>query len=278
MSSTAKKSAKKKLPPFDKYFYYTHSVQSAPHDAELIWKMFRKSWTQKNLPAQTLLQEDFCGTAALCYEWAELGPQFAAVGIDLDEAALDWGVENHLPTHSDGVEQRVATICGDVLADHHLRPHVICALNFSYFFIEQRAKMLEYFRNSLKSLQSGGILVLDCFGGPAYQVSHMDRRVNREEKFTYWWEVESFDSISHKMTCHLHYQRNGEHQRKKVFSYHWRLWGVPEITDILREAGFSSVEYWSEGLNKAGEGDGRYRPVTEEKECKAWVCYIIAKK
>lgn len=269
---------KKKLPPFDKYFYYTNSVQSAPHDAELIWRMFRKSWPKKELPPQTLLQEDFCGTAALCYEWADLGPQCRAVGIDLDDAALKWGAKNHLPNYSEDILPRVTTICGDVLEKHHLRPHVICALNFSYFFIEQRAKMLEYFRRSFESLQSGGILVLDCFGGPAYQLPHLDRRVNSEEKFTYWWEVESFDAISHAMTCHLHYQRRGEPQRKKVFTYHWRMWGVPEITDILREAGFTSVEYWSEGLDKNLEGNGRFRPITEEKDCKAWVCYIVAKK
>lgn len=272
MSSKAKK-----LPPFDKYFYYTNSVQSAPHDAELLWKMFRKS-RKGALPEQVMFQEDFCGTAALCYEWAALAPECHAVGIDLDQKALDWGKKHHSQEHDEDVFNRVTTICGDVLADHHIRPNLICALNFSYFFIEDRQKMLEYFRSSRNSLQQDGLLVLDCFGGPAYQNTHLDRRTNPEEKFTYWWEVESFDSISHHMTCHLHYQRRGEKKREKVFTYHWRQWSVPEITDLLREAGFSNIEYWAEGMTKSGEGDGRYKPVTQEKNCEAWVCYIVAKK
>ena len=270
----------KKLPPFDKYFYYTQSVQSAPHDAELLWKMYRKSRPQKQASSSdpVILQEDFCGTAALCYEWAALDSRCHAVGIDLDRKALEWGKAHHTEEHSDDVEQRVTTICGDVLADHHIRPNVISAMNFSYFFIEERHKMLEYFRSSRNALQKEGLLVLDCFGGPAYQNAHLDKRVNVEEKFTYWWEVESFDALSHKMTCHLHYQRRGEAQRMRVFSYHWRQWSVPEITDILREAGFASIEYWSEGLDKKGDGDGKYHPVKEEKNCEAWVCYIVAKK
>lgn len=265
-------------PAFDKYFYYTNSVQSAEHDAKLIKKMAVKSAGSKALPDRLLLQEDFCGTAALCYEWAKLGPQFEAVGIDFDNAALEWGKRHHARAVSNAVSARVTTICEDVLSPHHLRPHVICALNFSYFFMEERKLLLHYFKTAHASLEAGGIVVLDAFGGPEYLQPHSDKRRNAEEKFNYWWNVESFDALTHRMTCRLDYQRDGEAIRKNVFSYKWRLWGVPEITDILKESGFVDVHYWAEGTDVDGTGDGRYRPVKSESDCEAWVCYIVAKK
>lgn len=275
MSKSKSKSKASSLPPFDKYHYYVHSVQSAAHDASLIRKM-----TKQYCPKITdlVLQEDFCGTAALCYEWTELHPKFRAVGIDLDKKALAWGVKHHTPHHSKQAVARVKTICDNVLKVHPIKPHVICALNFSYFFIRAREEMLRYFKASRAALQNHGLLVLDAFGGPNYQLPNSDKRRNAAEKFSFWWEVETFDALSHEMTCHLHYQRQGERRRERVFSYDWRLWGVPEITEILRDAGFSKVHYWAEGVDKKGHGNGNYRPVRKESDCEAWVCYIVAQK
>ncbi|MCX6124900.1 MAG: hypothetical protein NTV34_09160 [Proteobacteria bacterium] len=84
---------KKKITPFDKYFCYVNSVQSAEHDASLILKMHNKSSGIKS--DSLLIQEDFCGTADLCYEWVRIDPSFRAVGIDLDPRALAWGQSYH---------------------------------------------------------------------------------------------------------------------------------------------------------------------------------------
>jgi cyclopropane fatty-acyl-phospholipid synthase-like methyltransferase len=144
--------------------------------------------------------------------------------------------------------------------------------------MEEREKLKAYFAKCYRSLAKNGLLVIDCFGGPEYLMPHSDKRRNSEMKFNYWWEVTSFDALSHRMTCKIHYQRDGEAIRKNVFAYHWRLWGVPEITDILNEVGFKEINYWSEGLDKNGMGNGRFRPITKETGCKAWVCYLVAKK
>ncbi len=265
-------------PAFDPYFHYVNSVQSPEHDAELLKKMYLKNSKPSAKDQLMVLQEDFCGTAALCYEWSKLGDNCCAVGVDLDKKALLWGQENHGSELTKNEFDRVKLICGDVLKDYKITPNLICALNFSYFFIRERKKMVEYFRAAYKSLAKDGILVLDAFGGPAYLLPHSDKRRNSEHKFNFWWEIESFDSITNEMECRISYQRDGEKRRHKVFSYSWRLWSVPEIVDMLKEAGFKGTQYWSEGLDKSGNGDGKFRIVKSEQNCKAWVVYIVAKK
>lgn len=266
----------RKKPPFDKYFHYIHSVQSAEHDAELLWKMFRSNQSG-SLPKTPFLQEDFCGTAGLCYEWVKLGPKHKAVGIDLDADALVWGATHQTAGLSQSDLNRLEMIHDDVLVDHGLKPHVICALNFSYFFMKERAQLKNYFASCRRNLAKNGLLVLDAFGGPDYLMPHLDERRNDSEGFTYWWEIESFDTISHDIKCHIHFQRDGESRRKRVFSYDWRLWSIPEITDLLKEVGFSHVEYWAEGLDNRGHGDGIFKRTKSETECQTWITYIVAK-
>lgn len=275
MTAIKARSKSLKKPAFDKYFHYTHSVQSAEHDAELLWNMMRKVW-KGPLPKAPCLQEDFCATAALCYEWAKLGPQHHAAGIDLDSKALAWGAEHHTKESSKSAISRVQLIHGDVMKDHSIKPHLICALNFSYFFIKDRVTLKSYFQACKKSLSKNGLLVLDAFGGPDYLMPHSDQRRNSEHKFTYWWNVEKFDAISHEIKCHIHFKRDGEGLRRKVFSYDWRLWSIPEITDLLRESGFSKIEYWAEGLDRQGHGNGIFKPIKSETECETWITYIVA--
>lgn len=277
LKPSLKKSGKSKSKsPFDKYFLYTHSVQGAEHDAELLWKILR-TCSDGNLPKNPTLQEDFCATAMLCYEWAKLGPNHRATGIDLDSAALSWGAEHHADSLSKAQLANVEMIHGDVLDNHNVRSNVICALNFSYFFIKERERLKEYFVASRKALAKNGLLILDAFGGPDYLVSHINQRRNKEEKFNFWWEIETFDAINNQIKCHLHFQRDGESRKNRVFSYDWRLWSIPELTDILHEAGFKNVQYWAEGLTSKGNGNGKFKPIHSEKDCRTWITYLIAK-
>lgn len=276
MSQKKSTTPKKPKSGFDKYFLYTHSVQGAAHDADLLWKMMRKVWSGP-LPEAPMLQEDFSGTAALCYEWVKLGAHHRAAGIDLDAKALAWGTEHHTHDLTPNQLERIQILHDDVMVNHGLKPHVICALNFSYFFIHDRATLKKYFAACRKSLAKNGVLILDAFGGPDYLMPHIDRRRNDDESFTYWWEVETFDAISHEIKCHIHFQRDGEAKRNRVFSYDWRLWSIPEISDLLRECGFTQLEYWAEGLDKKGHGNGVFKPTKSERECETWITYIVAK-
>ena len=261
---------------FDKYHYYTNAVQSAEHDAKLLWTILKKKWDGPTLKSP-VIREDFCGTAGLCFEWVKLGASHQAIGIDLDPTALRWGIRHQLPVLTKAQASRVRLIEGDVLQNHRIRPHLICALNFSYFFLKDRASLKKYFTACKKSLISGGILALDVFGGPDYLMPHSDKRRNDELGFDFWWEVESFEAISNNIKTAIHFKPDGQPRHNRVFTYDWRLWSPAELTDILLEAGFKQVDYWAEGLDDNGFGDGKFRQIRKESDCETWVCYIIAK-
>ena len=59
---------------------------------------------------------------------------------------------------------------------------------------------------------------------------------------------------------------------KDAFIYKWRLWSIPEVRELLAEAGFSRSEvYWE------GEDDVfRKRETAASDPC--WICYIVGVK
>jgi hypothetical protein len=69
---------------------------------------------------------------------------------------------------------------------------------------------------------------------------------------------------------------------RRAFSYHWRFWNLPELRDLLLEAGFERVETWfeqTEESDRQGLGNGSF--VLDESgetssDCAAWVAYLIA--
>ena len=71
----------------DRYALYLQSVQAPDVDAAFFSKVYKKEFGQ---PAKTL-REDFCGTFAVCCEWAKRGDDMVAYGVDLDPEPLAWG-------------------------------------------------------------------------------------------------------------------------------------------------------------------------------------------
>ena len=261
---------------FDKYELYVNSVQSAEHDATLLLRMYRNAISTRGKKRVTL-REDFCGTAALCFSWINLGKEFKAIGVDIDQSAIDWGCARYDSSRAVRESGRLQLSCADVMEFNPYRADIICALNFSYYFIKDRQQLIQYFKLCRKRLTKTGLLILDSFGGPTYLAPHSDKRRNHQKKFDFWWDVESFDAITNEVKTHIHYKLDGQKIRKCVFSYDWRLWTIPEITDALREAGFNTIEYWAEGVNARGLGNGVFRKIRSEKNCESWVTYVTAR-
>ena len=54
------------------------------------------------------------------------------------------------------------------------------------------------------------------------------------------------------------------------------MWSIPELREILEDAGFSrTVAYW-EGEDDDGDGDGNFYISNKEDNCESWVTYIAA--
>jgi SAM-dependent methyltransferase len=210
--------------------------------------------------------------------WVEVHPDNRAFGVDIELEPLEWGRKHNVALLTPEQSARLELIQGDVLEDDDLPiPDVISAFNFSYFCFHERAVLRRYFEKSLARLGPEGILVLDLYGGAEAQRIQTETR--EEDGFDYVWDQDVFDPIQHGVTNYIHFEFSDGSKIRKAFTYHWRLWTIPELRDLLEEVGFGLVEvYWEGTETSSGEGNGIYRPAKKAVDDPAWVTYIVAAK
>jgi len=257
----------------DRHHLYQESVQDTESEIDFIeetWAALRKR------PAE-LLREDFCGTANTACEWVRRDPQHYAIGVDLDPEVLEWGRINNLESLEPRQQSRIRLQQRNVLDSPGELADIVLAMNFSYYLFLSREDLLEYFRCIHAGLVDDGILFLDAYGG--YDAPREIEEERECEGFTYVWEQASFNPIDATMTCHIHFRFPDGSRIDKAFSYYWRLWTLPEIRELLVEAGFSDVTvYWEGTDHKNNEGNGIYQPATVGDADPGWVCYIVAQR
>ena len=78
--------------------------------------------------------------------------------------------------------------------------------------------------------------------------------------------------------CHIDFRFPDGSKIEKAFTYDWRLWTLPELQELLTEAGFSRVTVWWEGTGKDGRGNGVFTPETRGEADAGWVAYLIAER
>jgi len=258
-----------------------HSLyQQAVQDVEAEIDFVEQTWSELRKRPAEHLREDFCGTANTACEWVSRDDNHYAIAIDLDESVLDWGRRNNIAKLDSHQRERIQLLNDDVLQARPGLSDIILAMNFSYFLLLERDDLREYFVNALEGLVSDGILFLDAYGGyEAPMVLEEPRECldQNGKEFTYIWEQASFNPIDSCMTCNIHFEFPDKSRIDKAFSYHWRLWTLPEIREILYEAGFSRVDiYWEGTDEESNEGDGIYLPSEMGDADPGWVCYIVA--
>jgi hypothetical protein len=84
--------------------------------------------------------------------------------------------------------------------------------------------------------------------------------------------------VTGRAVCHIHFKFPDGSKIKRAFSYEWRLWTLPELREILEEAGFSNVAVYWEGEDEDGEGNGEFTETDTGDPDLAWVAYIVAEK
>jgi hypothetical protein len=255
----------------DRHRLYQESVQDVESEIDFVLE----TWSElRGVPA-SILREDFCGTANTACEWVRRDPRHLAVGIDLDGEVLEWGRMNNLDALEPGAGERVRLVQADVGEWRSELADIVLAMNFSYYLFTTRSELRSYFENVLAGLKDEGIFFLDAYGG--YEAP-MELEESREcEGFEYIWEQASFNPIDSLMDCYIHFAFADGSKLERAFSYHWRLWTLPEIRELLHEAGFSRVQvYWEGTDEETGEGDGIYAPATRGDADPGWVCYLVA--
>jgi len=276
IKSLAPESGKPIADSADRHSLYQQSVQDVEAEIDFV----EQTWSElRNRPA-IFLREDFCGTANTACEWVIRDDSHHAVGVDLDRDVLDWGRLYNFAKLDDEQIERIELLNEDVV---HTRPglaDIILAMNFSYYLFLERDDMREYFASVLDGLVSDGILFLDAYGGYEAPMVLTEPRECQDEDgndFTYIWEQAEFNPIDSCMTCHIHFEFPDKSRMEKAFIYRWRLWTLPEIREMLYEAGFSKVDiYWEGTDEKNNEGNGIYMPSEIGDADPGWVCYIVA--
>lgn len=267
----AKAMSKTKLPEFDKY-EQLGAVMRAPTS---VVRMLDDAYGDARGGAHPrALREDFCRTFANCCAWVRLGPERRAAGVDVDPEPIAYGLEHDWAELEPSEQERVQVLQEDVRSPDLPKADVIAALNSSVFGFKPRPELVAYLRNCRQTLESGGVLVLECLGGPGYRKANVERR--NYEGFSHLVEQESFDPVTHETRFHLHFHRKGEKRQLRTFSYDWRIWTVPELKDALLEAGFAGVRtYWEDAL----PWDPRRRTFALEDQAKLggyrWLSFVV---
>jgi SAM-dependent methyltransferase len=253
-----------------KYDYYERSVQNAEGEVSFMHDEFKRFYGR---PPFTM-REDFCGTGAISCKWVEQDKNCEAYGVDLDPEPIKMGFERHYSNLTKKQQERMHYLCQNVLSTTAPKVDVVCAFNFSYFIFKTRKQILQYFRSVRKSLNKQGVFFLDIFGGPESQKLVTD--VKKLKGLTYYWECQHFNPFTHECTFAIHFKDHKGKKHRNVFTYDWRLWTMPELRDVLREAGFAkTIPYW-EGDDDEGGGNGEFAAAEDAENCDAWVSYIAA--
>ena len=257
----------------DRHLLYQQSVQDVETEIDFVVQ----TWDELRNREAVLLREDFCGTAATSCEWVRRDPGHVAVGVDLDNEVLEWGRANNLAALDPDQQERIEVLQADVQTVRPERSDIILARNFSYYLFLDRSSLREYFRNARAGLVDDGIFFLDAYGG--YEAPMEITEPRDCDGFTYIWEQASFNPIDSLMECLIHFEFPDKSRLDSAFRYHWRLWTLPEIREILVEAGFERVTVYWEGTDEENnEGNGIYEPAETGDADPGWVCYVVAER
>jgi hypothetical protein len=253
----------------DKHVLYELAVQAPETEVDFLNSWFRKHRGKKPLS----LREDFCGTAVLCSCWVKSSSDRSATGIDIDKSVLAWGTEHNLGKLDEETRSRVTLLRQDVRAKVSAKHDIICAFNFSYWIWKTRDEMRSYFAHVRSGLAKGGLFFLDAYGG---WESHEPMLEPRQIKagFTYVWDQHSFDPITHDVTNYIHFEFQDGTKMPRAFRYDWRFWSLPELQELLKEAGFSKVYvYWDTSDDETKDA---YRLRSRAENQPGWLAYLVA--
>ncbi len=256
----------------DLHELYEEAVQSVENEVEFLQETFRELRGRDAVS----FREDFCGTASASCEWVRTGAGRHAIGVDIDPEVLDWGRKNRIGRLPEADRPRVKLLNEDVMRVETGPVDIVGAFNFSYWIFKTRAAMRDYFSRVRDSLHEDGVFFIDAYGGS--EAFEIQKEKTKCEGFTYVWHQAKYEPVTGRTVCHIDFRLPDGSKIKKAFSYDWRLWTLPELRELLEEAGFARVRVYWEGEDEDGEGDGEFTEEATGEADPAWIAYVVAEK
>jgi len=254
----------------DPHQLYQDTVQCVESEIDFVDATFKQLKGREAL----LIREDFCGTANASCEWVRRGAAKTAIGVDIDPEVQAWGRIHNLSTLSSDEQARISLVTDDVRTARAPPVDAVLAMNFSYWYFKTREEMRNYFRCVRDALKDDGVLFMDAYGGyEAYEEMDEERE---EDGYTYIWDQSRYNPITGETLCHIHFEFPDGSRLDEAFTYDWRLWSLPEIREILLEAGFGNATvYWDMAED---EDENDYQQSEEGEADAGWLAYIVAEK
>lgn len=276
---------------------YQRAAQHPQAESSFLYRAYRHY--NKNEPA--LLREDFAGTCAVASAWVTMHPDHQAMAVESHRPTARWARRTATQSLGD-IAEDLHIVEADVLSVDGPKVDITCALNFSTFIYHDRDLLKRYFQNARRGLKRNGLLVIDAYGGPgAMRTGTQTRRVPPDSDppevprevppetspdtaggasplpgFTYHWEQRSFDPITHRTECRIHFVLDDSRRLDSAFIYRWRLWTLPELAELMLEAGFKRSDVWCDRFDPGSQtSDGRYRLTPKMPAREDWVAYVI---
>ena len=255
----------------DIHILYEDSVQCVESEIDFVDDTYKQIRGKR----ARHLREDFCGTMNTSCEWVSRRKSNIAYCVDIDKDVLDWGKKNKLKKLNNLQQERINIIRGDVTTTNTENMDIVLAMNFSYWIFKDRQTMTNYYRHIYNNLSESGIFFLDSFGGPE-AIKELEEDTEYDD-FTYTWDQHKYNPITGDGLFHIHFKFDDGSKIKKAYTYDWRVWTLPEITEMLADAGFKPYVYW-EGTGEDGEGNGDFYRTLKGEADDSWIAYIVAVK
>jgi len=261
----------------DKHALYLASVQDPISDIERISKIYEEIFQRTAIS----FREDFSGTFALSCCWVQSDKLRSAMAIDNDFETIEYGRKNYLKNMSEDEQKRLKAIEGNALVKTE-PVDVIATFNFSYCLLHKRSEILDYFKKCHSSLNDEGMMIMDNFGGSDSEIPEVQERdIEHAEHlgpFLFEFERKSFNPIDRLAHYGIHFKFPDGREMMDAFTYHFRMWSLTELKDLLEEAGFSKSHVYWEKCDEEGYGNGEFYQTLEEENSVNWNAYIVGVK
>jgi hypothetical protein len=117
------------------------------------------------------------------------------------------------------------------------------------------------------------MFAIDLFGGTEARQSLVEE--TEHANHSYFWDCDSYNPLTNECLYYIHF-KVGKKKYKRVFTYDWRHWTMPELVEIMEDAGFREIQTYWEGEDGDGGGDGKFFRTNKAENCESWVSYICA--
>lgn len=186
------------------------------------------------------------------------------------------------PAAARRIEWRRRDVLRPLLKSMHAEVEAIAAFNFAVCELHSRDALVAYLSKCRARLKKRGVFACDLYLGASAWVTGVERkRMKLPREFRgggggsvlYEWEQVSADPMTGRVRNAIHFEvkgaragggtragesraslsqgerelrqalaLRGRKQMRNAFVYDWRLWGIAELRDAMRDAGFASSE------------------------------------